>query len=119
MSQSFQAPAGRPYCSQPAQRAREFPPGVSALRASAIVNNDKKWVAGTNLTYYCFHPGDGARAAWQGNPGDLEAVATGFRRWADLGLGMAFTASASTPATARGRTWAATRCCCASRRSAP
>ena len=79
------------YCSQPVQRPREFDPAVSANRASAIITFGKKWVNGTDLTYYCFKPGDATvPAAWHGNAGDVEVVRSAFQNWFGLGIGMTF-----------------------------
>lgn len=90
MNAIVQPAQARRYCSQPLQRPREFPSGVSAQRASAIINGAKKWVAGTNLTYYCFQPGDGSPATWHGNAADREAVKAAFGKWAKL-VGLTFT----------------------------
>lgn len=78
------------YCRQPAQRPREFAPGVSANRSFSIIAFSKKWVNGTDLTYYCYQPGDAAPAAWQGNAGDIEVVQTAFQKWFGLGIGISF-----------------------------
>jgi hypothetical protein len=82
--------ASRRYCSQPVQRPREFDAGVSARRAFAIISFGKKWVNGTDLSYYCFKPGDAVPAAWQGGAADVEAVRTAFQKWFGLGIGIGF-----------------------------
>jgi hypothetical protein len=84
--------AGTPrrYCSQPIQRPKEFAPGVSAQRSFAIMAFGKKWVNGTDLTYYCFKSGDAVPAAWQGSDADVEAVSTAFQHWFGLGIGITF-----------------------------
>lgn len=79
------------YCNQPAQAPRQFNPDVPAGRASAILAFDKKWVNGTQLTYYCFKPGDAAvPRAWHGSADDIDAVDAAFAAWAALGLGIGF-----------------------------
>ena len=85
-------PAGQPrrYCSQPVQRPREFDPSVSTNRASAIITFGKKWVNGTDLTYYCFKPGDAVPASWHGDDGDIEVVRSAFQKWFGLGIGITF-----------------------------
>lgn len=85
-------PAGqaRRYCSQPVQRPREFDPAVSANRALAIITFGKKWVNGTDLTYYCFKPGDAVPASWHGGDGDIEVVRGAFQKWFGLGIGITF-----------------------------
>src|SRR6478752_8508957 len=85
-------PAGQPrrYCSQPVQRPREFDPSVSINRASAIITFGKKWVNATDLTYYCFRPGDTVPASWQGDDADIEAVRTALQKWFGLGIGITF-----------------------------
>lgn len=78
------------YCSQPAQRQREFPPGVSAGRASSIINFGKKFVDGTDLSYYCFVAGDESPPSWHGRPEDVAAVVAAFKEWHSLGIGIKF-----------------------------
>ena len=80
----------RRYCSQPIQRPRELAPDVPANRASAIITFGKKWVNGTDLTYYCFKPGDAVPASWQGGDGDVEVVRSAFQKWFGLGIGISF-----------------------------
>lgn len=86
-------PAAAPklrYCSQPIQPPRVFDASVPAGRVSAIIASDKKWVNGTQLTYYCFKKGDAVPAAWHGSAADIGAVDEAFRVWARLGLGISF-----------------------------
>jgi hypothetical protein len=78
------------YCSQPIQHPRQFDPAVDALRARAIVNGGKKWVNGTQLTYYCYKAGDAVPAAWQGNAADIKEVGNAFQTWFKLGIGISF-----------------------------
>ena len=80
----------RRYCSQPVQRPREFAADVPANRASAIITFGKKWVNGTDLTYYCFKAGDAVPASWQGDAGDVEVVRSAFQKWFGLGIGISF-----------------------------
>lgn len=80
----------RRYCSQPVQPVRQFDIGVAAGRARAIIAASKKWVNGTQLTYYCFKRGDGVPSAWQGNTADIGVVDTSFEAWAKLGIGISF-----------------------------
>lgn len=106
------------YCAQPIQVPRQFDSSVSAGRVSAIIASSKKWVNGTQLTYYCFKRGDGVPAAWQGSADDIGAVDDAFEAWAKLGIGLSSgpsmhpkmppSASASTRRTARGPMSAAT-----------
>jgi len=84
------APAPIRYCSQPVQTPRRFDPNVAPGRASAILGADKKWVAGTQLTYYCFKKGDSVASAWQGSAADMAAVDKAFEEWASLGIGLSF-----------------------------
>jgi hypothetical protein len=91
--------AGKPavarlrYCSQPIQHPRQFDPSVDALRARAIVNGGKKWVNGTQLTYYCFRKGDPVPAAWHGSATDIREVGAAFDTWFKLGIGISFRAA--------------------------
>lgn len=78
------------YCSQPIQHPRQFDPAVDALRARAIVNGGKKWVNGTQLTYYCYKAGDAVPSAWHGNAADIREVGNAFQTWFKLGLGISF-----------------------------
>ncbi|MDM0116170.1 M12 family metallopeptidase [Variovorax sp. J22R133] len=78
------------YCSQPVQPPRQFDPNVAPGRASAILAGDKKWVAGTQLTYYCFKKGDGVPSSWYGSAADIAAVDDAFKAWAALGIGLSF-----------------------------
>lgn len=78
------------YCLQPARRPVEFSPEVSALRSFAILRFGKKWVNGTDVTYYCFKAGDAVPATWQGSQADVEAVAAAFQKWFSLGIGISF-----------------------------
>jgi len=84
------APSARRYCVQPVQLPRQFDPSVPAGRASAIIAAGKKWVAGTELSYYCYKKGDAVPAAWVGGNADIAAVDTAFETWAGLGIGMTF-----------------------------
>lgn len=80
------------YCNQPVQLPRQFDSNVPAGRASAILATGRKWVAGTQLTYYCFRTTDPVAAAWRGKPADINAVDKAFQTWAALGLGISFRA---------------------------
>jgi len=88
------APAGTPgalrYCAQPVQTPRQFDPSVPAGRASAIMAASKKWVAGTDLSYYCYRKGDAVPSAWFGSNSDIAAVDTAFEAWASLGICLSF-----------------------------
>ncbi|WP_367847069.1 M12 family metallopeptidase [Rhodoferax sp. WC2427] len=81
---------GLRYCTQPLQRPRVFAPDVSAGRVRAITNSDKKWAAGTQLTYYCFQTGDAVPTAWQGSAADRAAVDAAFEKWFDLDIAISF-----------------------------
>ena len=83
-------PAAMRYCSQPIQLPRQFDPAVDALRARAIINGGKKWVNGTQLTYYCYKSGDDVPAAWHGNAADIREVGIAFQAWFKLGIGISF-----------------------------
>ena len=78
------------YCAQPIQIPRVFDASVPAGRASAIIAFGKKWVNGTQLTYYCFRTGDAVPASWRGNAADIAEVDNAFKVWAALGLGISF-----------------------------
>lgn len=78
------------YCAQPVHMPRQFDSTVSAGRASAILAFGKKWVNGTQITYYCFKRGDPVPAAWAGNSADIGAVEEAFEAWAKLGIGINF-----------------------------
>jgi hypothetical protein len=78
------------YCSQPVQYPRQFDPSVDAMRARAIIHGGKKWVNGTQLTYYCFKSGDAVPAAWRGNATDIREVGAAFQTWFKLGIGISF-----------------------------
>ncbi|MBI3433090.1 MAG: hypothetical protein HY018_12870 [Hydrogenophilales bacterium] len=78
------------YCSQPIQHPRQFDPAVDAMRARAIIASGKKWVNGTQLTYYCFKSGDAVPAAWQGKAADIKQVGIAFQTWFKLGIGISF-----------------------------
>ncbi|HEY2254426.1 MAG TPA: hypothetical protein VGI11_02215, partial [Variovorax sp.] len=87
--QAIDAAAVR-YCAQPMQLPRSFDAGVSAARARAILAGCRKWVNGTDLSYYCFKRGDAVPAAWQGSSADIEIVHECFEAWAALGIGIGF-----------------------------
>jgi len=89
-AQAAAGPAMRRYCMQPVQTPRQFDPNVPAGRASAIIAAGKKWVAGTELSYYCYKKGDGVPSAWFGSNADLAEVDTAFKAWAGLGIGLSF-----------------------------
>lgn len=80
------------YCAQPPQRTREFLPDVSAIRVRSIINSGKKWVNGTDLTYYRFKQGDAVPISWHGDPSDIAQVDAAFAQWFSLGLGISFRA---------------------------
>ena len=74
------------YCSMPEQPLREFEPGISPDRLSAIVSTGRKWVNKTELRYFMFSNGRFGGAV------DQQAVVErAFGVWADLGLGLRFT----------------------------
>ncbi len=82
---------GLRYCAQPPQVQRVFDPSVSPGRVRAILNAEKKWVNGTELTYHSFGPG--ARrvsSRWRGREDDVAAVRKAFDTWAKVGLGITF-----------------------------
>ncbi|MCB1889377.1 MAG: hypothetical protein KDH20_17350 [Rhodocyclaceae bacterium] len=84
-------PSALRYCAQPPRVQRVFDPSVSPGRVRAIVNGEKKWVNGTQLTYHLFGPG--ARrvtSRWRGREDDLAAVRKAFDVWAAVGLGISF-----------------------------
>jgi hypothetical protein len=83
------------YCSQPIQHSRQFDPAVDALRARAIIAGGKKWVNGTQLTYYCYKAGDAVPAAWRGNTADIREVGVAFQTWFKLGIGISFKEASS------------------------
>ena len=118
------------YCRQPVTDMRKFGADVASPRAFSIISFGKQWVKGTSLTYHCYAASDtGVPAAWRGNATDIAEVRKAFAEWAALGIGIEFRevatppyavcASASTRATARGRTWDATCSPCATRSTAP
>ena len=72
------APPVLRYCAQPIQHPRQFDPAVDALRTRAIINGGKKWVNGTQLTYYCYKTGDAVAAARCGKPDDIKEVQAAF-----------------------------------------
>ncbi|MDD1651379.1 MAG: M12 family metallopeptidase [Methylococcaceae bacterium] len=78
------------YCSQPIQHPRQFDPAVDAMRARAIIHGGKKWVNGTQLTYYCYKAGDPVPTAWRGNAADIKEVGSAFQTWFKLGIGISF-----------------------------
>ena len=78
------------YCAQPVQHSRHFDSSVDAKRARAITNSGKKWVNGTQLTYYCYQSGDAVPAARRGKPADIEEVRNAFKAWFELGVGISF-----------------------------
>ena len=83
-------PAAIRYCSQPIQHPRQFDPAVDAMRARAIIHGGKKWVNGTQITYYCYKAGDAVPAAWRGSATDIREVGAAFQTWFKLGLGISF-----------------------------
>ena len=83
-------PAAMRYCSQPIQHIRQFDPSVDAMRVRAIISGGKKWVNGTQLTYYCFKAGDAVPAAWHGKAADIREVGAAFETWFKLGIGISF-----------------------------
>lgn len=78
------------YCAQPIQYPRQFDSTVDAQRARAIINSSKKWVNGTQLTYYCYQAGDAVPTPRRGKPSDIEEVRKAFKAWFDLGVGISF-----------------------------
>ncbi|MBB3176594.1 M12 family metallopeptidase [Variovorax sp. Sphag1AA] len=78
------------YCSQPIQPLRQFAIGIPAGRTRAILAASKKWVSGTQITYYCFKRGDSVPAAWLGGDADIGVVDQAFDTWAKLGIGISF-----------------------------
>ncbi|MEJ8809433.1 M12 family metallopeptidase [Variovorax ureilyticus] len=80
----------RRYCAQPIQPLRQFEVGMPAGRTRAILAASKKWVSGTQITYYCFKSGDSVPAAWLGGNADVGVVAEAFDTWAKLGIGIGF-----------------------------
>ena len=78
------------YCDQPIQPPRQFDAAVGAVRTRAIINGGKKWVNGTQLTYYCYKKGDAVAAARCGKPVDIQEVHTAFKTWFQLGIGISF-----------------------------
>jgi hypothetical protein len=84
------SPAAIRYCSQPLQNPRQFDPAVDAMRARAIIAGGKKWVNGTQLTYYCYKAGDAVPAAWRGKAADIGEVGAAFQAWFKLGIGIGF-----------------------------
>lgn len=85
-------PAKLRYCAQPIQNPRTFDPAVDANRARAIISSSKKWVNGTQLTYYCYKSGDTVPAAWRGSAADIKQVDIAFQTWFKLGIGISFKA---------------------------
>lgn len=83
-------PAAIRYCSQPIQTPRQFDPAVDAMRARALIKDAKKWVNGTQLTYYCYKAGDPVPAAWHGHAADIREVDAAFQTWFKLGIGISF-----------------------------
>ncbi len=65
-----------------------------------IINNDKKWVNGTELRYYFFNEdrdrsvqfrgGERILLSWKGTEEEKEVVRRAFREWADIGIGLKF-----------------------------
>lgn len=86
------------YCGMPDEPVRRFD-NVHPGRAAAILDNDRKWVSGTNLRYYLFgeneFPWDRSRFAWGGDDAQRAAVRAGFAVWNDLNLGLTFEEVAS------------------------
>jgi hypothetical protein len=80
----------RRCCVLPVQPKRKFDPSVAPGRVEAIIINGKKWVNGTQLTYYCFQRGDAVPTAWHGSTADIAVVDSSFEAWAKLGLGISF-----------------------------
>jgi len=80
----------RRYCVQPIQTLRQFDASVPAGRARAILAASRKWVIGTQITYYCFKRGDPVPAGWHGHAADMDVVDESFETWEKLGLGISF-----------------------------
>ncbi|HUR34153.1 MAG TPA: M12 family metallopeptidase [Vicinamibacterales bacterium] len=89
------------YCNVKPTTPRVFSPGVTPDRARAIVSFDRKWVSGTELTYYFFDkPGDGENVTladgtvkfvpWTGPASQMTAMRQAFQAWANLGIGVTF-----------------------------
>ena len=100
-SKNKQPSRNRFYCNVRPTTPRQFGPGISADRASAINILADKWVNGTELTYYFFDKlGDGVNVTladgsagfmpWRGATNQLESARKGFKTWADLGIGIKF-----------------------------
>lgn len=89
------------FCNVKPSRERVFGPGVNTDRAAAIAAVDKKWVSGTELTFYFFdQAGDGETVSfvdgtsefvsWQGANSQKDAVRKAFDVWRQLGIGLSF-----------------------------
>jgi hypothetical protein len=55
-----------------------------------IITTSKKWVNGTELSYYCFKVGDAVPAKWMGSTSDRAQVDKAFEYWKNLGIGLNF-----------------------------
>lgn len=89
------------YCTMPVVPEPVLGPGVTPMRARAILENRYKWVNGTTLRYYFFDRekdgayvtfSDGTREwrTWRGAPAQLEVVRKAFVDWKALGTGLEF-----------------------------
>lgn len=89
---SFLVVTKRRYCAQPPQVQRVFNAEVSAQRALSINTFRKRWVNGTDISYYCFKRGDDVPKKWHGRPADIAEVDAAFQQWFSLGIGINFRA---------------------------
>jgi hypothetical protein len=80
---------------------RPLPPGLSADRVRAILQNRTKWVNGTTLRYYFFNQqtdGENVTLAngstrwvpWTTTDAERKVVRDAFRMWKDVGIGLEF-----------------------------
>src|SRR5688572_18155741 len=89
------------YCSLPDTPPPVFTDDVSGPRLQAIVVNDSKWLTGTTLSYYFFDRetdgstlklSDGTTGwrSWLSDEAHRGLVRSGFERWHEEGIGLAF-----------------------------
>ena len=88
------------FCNMPIVKDRAPRPGHNPMVEEMIILIAKKWVNGTNLTYYFFDKEtDGSNVnisgqvtfvRWKGTNRDKDAVRAEFKTWNDVGIGLEF-----------------------------
>ena len=87
MNESEAASNAKPLlCALPQIKERDLDGVADPERSRLIRLFEKKWVSGTNLTYFFFQE----PAEWRGGSAQENAVRNAFEAWKNLGIGLTF-----------------------------